>query len=276
LPLRVLLLDPSGGAQGLAEHITAAASYFGADQLALVDVGGDVLTDGTDPGLRSPLADQLALAACIAMDIPTRVIIAGPGLDGELPTDVITHRLNNLSAESLPVVSESDVARVTHVFRWHPSEASGLLAAAASGHRGRVEVRDAGDHVDLTDDTATVYSVDAARLAAKTPARLLVGSTTLADAATAIKAATGISEIDYEARKASRLREVVAAPTAVPDVAAVDRIATEARSRGADYATMRRLAELLGVRTPALYAELTTLLSRERPDQYATSLYRTR
>ena len=276
LPVRVLLLDPSGGAQGLADQITAAADYFGADRLALVDVGGDVLTDGADPGLRSPLADQLTLAACVATGIPTRVVMAGPGLDGELTTDVIQRRLHDLDAESLPSVSSTDVAPVTHVFRWHPSEASGLLAAAACGHRGRVEVRDGADHVDLTNDTTTVYGVDAARLAAVTPARLLIRSITLDDAAALVKAATGISEIDYETRKAARLRRDDAAPTRPPDIAAVDQIAAEARSRCADYISTRRLAELLDARTPALYAELTELLSRERPDRYAPSLYRIR
>jgi hypothetical protein len=204
------------------------------------------------------------------------VIIAGPGLDGELPTDVIKRRLHDLDAESLPAVSDADVARITNVFRWQPSEASGLLAAAAGGHRGRVEVRDGGDHVDLTDDTATVCSINAGRLTATTPALLLLESTTLEDAAATVRAATGISEIDYETRKAARLARDGTAPTHLCDIADVDRIAEEARARGADYVSMRGLAELLGARTPELYADLAELLAQERPDRYATSLYLTR
>jgi hypothetical protein len=95
----------------------------------VLDVGGDILTDGTDPGLRSPLADQLALAACIRTALPTRLMIAAPGIDGELPPDVVSSRLRSLAAEQLLQLSSSDVAPVRRVFRWHPSEASGLLVS---------------------------------------------------------------------------------------------------------------------------------------------------
>jgi hypothetical protein len=41
-----------------------------------------------------------------------------------------------------------------------------LLAAAASGRRGRVEVRGAGDQVELTDSTTDLFAVDIKRAAA--------------------------------------------------------------------------------------------------------------
>lgn len=101
--------------------------------IAPIDVGGDALTNGTDPGLRSPLADQLALAACVRTGIPTRLLIAGPGPDGELPYETITERLTQLDVESLPSITDAEINAVRHVFTWHPSEASGLLAAAPPG-----------------------------------------------------------------------------------------------------------------------------------------------
>src|SRR5262249_40031192 len=70
LPSRFLLLDPAWGAIGMAAQVRAAVACFVADDLALIDVGGDILTDGADPGLRSPLADQLALAACLRTGLP--------------------------------------------------------------------------------------------------------------------------------------------------------------------------------------------------------------
>jgi hypothetical protein len=42
----------------------------------------------------------------------------------------------------------------------HPSEASGLLVAAADGHRGYVPVREAGDQIALADDTASFHNLD--------------------------------------------------------------------------------------------------------------------
>ena len=51
----------------------------------------------------------------------------------------------------------------------------------------------------------------------------------------------------------------------VHDLPAVDELAREAAARGADYVSMRRLAELLGSTSLDTFAELTQLLSTERP-----------
>lgn len=83
LPARMLLLDPSNGAVGMAEQMRAAAEYFRAHELALVDVGGDAVAGGYEPGLRSPLADFLALAAACRTDLWVELLIAGVELDGE-------------------------------------------------------------------------------------------------------------------------------------------------------------------------------------------------
>ena len=275
LPARVLLLDPARGATGLAEQIDAAATHFAAEDIALVDVGGDAITTGDDPGLRSPLADQLALAACVRTAIPTQLAIAGAGLDGEIPTHVVVERLAQLDAKHLPDLTPADIAPVRHVFDWHPSEASGLLAAAAAGRRGRVEVRDAGDQVELTDATAAVLAVDATRAAEITPARHLTETTSLADAEQIIRDHTGLSEIEYETRKAERLdRHHVRRPTTA-DLAEIDRRAADARHRGADYISTRRLSELLGATSTDTFAALTALLAEHRPHAYEPSLYRT-
>ncbi len=275
LTARLLLLDPHHGTAGLADQITAAVELFDATAIALIDVGGDALTTGNDPDLRSPLADQLSLAACVRTGVPTRLLIAGAGLDGELPPQIVTQRLVQLDAEQLPSLTPTDIDRVRHVFAWHPSEASGLLAAAASGRRGRVEVRDAGDHVELTDATSDVLAVDGKRAAAGTPAAQLDDVTTLTQAERVIRAGTGISEIEYETRKAQRLSERQSHTPTVDDLPAIDALAAAARQRGADFISVRRLSELLGSTTLEAFAALCELLATQRPDAYEPSLYRT-
>ena len=275
LPARLVLLDPSTGTAGLSEQIRATAAYFHLDDIALIDVGGDAITTGSDPGLRSPLADQLALAACVRTGIPAYLLIAGAGLDGELREDVITERLAHLDAEFLPALTGSDIDRVRHVFHWHPSEASGLLAAAANGRRGLVEVRDAGDQVALTDATTAIRAVEAKRAAATTPARLLIECATLDEAEQIIHDATGISEIQYEGRKAARLGGRRAEEPTADDLGTVDSHAAAARERGADFISTRRLAELLGATTLNAFAALPELLATSRPDHYEPSVYRT-
>ena len=101
LPARIVLLDPTDGAEGMAQQIAAAAELVGAGRIMAVDVGGDALTDGTEPGLRSPLADQLALAACLRTYLPTTLLVVGAGLDGELSSETLTARFEKFQAHSL-------------------------------------------------------------------------------------------------------------------------------------------------------------------------------
>jgi hypothetical protein len=275
LPARLLLLDPAGGAAHMAAQISATAAHFGADSLAVIDVGGDSLTDGSDTGLRSPLADQLALAAAARTGLPCRLLIAAPGIDGELARATILSRLDQLGATQLPSFATADLAGVRSVFDWHPSEASGLLAAAAAGQRGRVEVRDAGDQIELADSTLDLLSVDAKDVLTLAPAARLTDSRSLNEAETIIHDVTGISEISYETDKADRLRSRRAHFPTPDDLPEVDRQARDARHRGADYISVRRLSELLGASTLDAFATLSALLAARRPEHYEPSLYRT-
>ncbi|MGH3938452.1 MAG: DUF1152 domain-containing protein [Pseudonocardiaceae bacterium] len=275
LPARLLLLDPTGGAVAMAAQISAAAAYFHAENIALIDVGGDVLTDGTDPGLRSPLADQLALAACVRTGMPSQLLIAAPGIDGELSPTSILARLDRISAHQLPDLTSTDLAPVRPIFNWHPSEASGLLAAAAAGKRGHVEVRDAGDHIELTAATCALFTVNAKAALNVTPAAQLTAAQSLDDAEAIIRKVTRISEIHYETDKAMRFRDRRAHFPTSHDLPEIDRHARNAHEHGADFISLRRLSELLGAITLDSFAALCALLKVQRPDRYELSLYRT-
>jgi hypothetical protein len=275
LPTRVLLLDPTGGAVAMAAQISAAVTYFQVDSIALIDVGGDIITDGTDPGLRSPLADQLALAACVRTGLPSKLLITAPGIDGELPPTTILTRLDRLSADQLPNLTSTDLVPVRPVFHWHPSEASGLLAAAATGRRGRVEVRDAADHIELTATTTTLFAVTTKDALEVTPAAQLTNSQSLDDAEATIRETIGISEIRYEADKATHLRNRRPHFPTSDDLPRINRHAQNAHDHGADYISLRRLSELLGATTLDTFAALSDLLAAKHPERYEPSLYRT-
>jgi hypothetical protein len=271
----LILLDPTDGAAGMATQLTATAVLFELDNLTLVDVGGDVLTDGRDPGLRSPLADQLALAACLSTGLPTLLIIAAPSIDGEIDLATLRTRLDAAHADRLQPLTATDIAPIRQVFTWHPSEASGLLAAAANGNRGRVEVRDAGDQVVLTDDTPSLHALDLAEISDTAPGAALTDSDSLDEASDRIRRLTGISEIDYETTKAARRNGQPQHAVTIDDLQAIDQHAQDAAGRGADYISMRRLSELIGATTLQAYADLGNLISTERPTRYAPSIYRT-
>jgi hypothetical protein len=46
--------------------------------------------------MKSPLADAVTLAACCQVNAPIRLLVAGPGLDGELPLDELRSMLGPL------------------------------------------------------------------------------------------------------------------------------------------------------------------------------------
>ena len=60
---RFVLLDPANGAKGLRAQLAELAEAVSADSVTLVDVGGDIIAQGNEPELLSPLADSMTLAA---------------------------------------------------------------------------------------------------------------------------------------------------------------------------------------------------------------------
>ena len=66
----VVLVDPNPGPAAIAAGLDAAAAQLDCDLVVLLDVGGDVLAHGHEPGLASPLADAIVLAAAPRHDDP--------------------------------------------------------------------------------------------------------------------------------------------------------------------------------------------------------------
>ena len=260
LQLVLVLLDPTDGAVGLRREIAAAADQLGADSIRLVDVGGDVLGRSDDVGLRSPLADALMAASCIGL--PAAVWVAGPGLDGELPEAVVLQRTGDvppflrLDANAWPPYLP--------ILEWHPSEATALLAAASLGLRGRVEIRDAGLPVQLTDNSTNVYELLLAVVAAVNPlAEALADTTSFAEVEDIARGVLGWTELDAERAKAARTNQTKPIPADLDT--ALSEWEAEARARGVEYVTIRRLAEVLGWGDlMKLRAELAVLQS-DRP-----------
>ncbi|HEX8803597.1 MAG TPA: DUF1152 domain-containing protein, partial [Acidimicrobiales bacterium] len=174
LDAQLTLLDPARGAIGMREQLAELVTIYGSPTATVVDVGGDAVASGVEPGLRSPLADGLVLAACSGLAVPTELLVAGPGLDGELSeSDVLattgTTPILRLTAEH--------VEPFRHALDRHPSEATALLAGAARGLRGRVEVRDSGLVVDLTDRSPDVYRLRLADALAANQVATRLGAT---------------------------------------------------------------------------------------------------
>ncbi|MFD4477573.1 DUF1152 domain-containing protein [Streptomyces sp. NPDC058471] len=250
LPHTFALIDPYAGATGIARQLSELITHFTPETIDLLDVGGDILAHGDEPTLRSPLADALILAACARTQAPVRLLVAGPGLDGELPTDVLRPRLGPL----LTTLTHEHAQAILPVLTWHPSEATALLTATALGARGLCEIRDAGLPAPLTAEGPTVHEVDVATaFAANRLAQAIAATTTLDEAEEHCRTVCGTSEIDYERTKARGLPQHQRVPAVPHDLLTqIKAFEREAATRGTTYTTIRRLAEALGLANETL------------------------
>jgi hypothetical protein len=202
-----VLVDPNPGAARVAAGLADAAARLGCDVIALVDVGGDVLAHGDEPGLASPLADAVMLAAARHLrGSGVRVIagVFGSGCDGELTPVEVMERLSEVAARggwlgsmSLdPAMCDALEAAIACV----PTEASAMAVRCARGATGSTTIRRGRRTVELSPVGAITFYLDPL-VALDTAARL---GDAVADApslteANAILRRLGVrSELDYE------------------------------------------------------------------------------
>ncbi|WP_028805818.1 DUF1152 domain-containing protein [Streptomyces sp. 142MFCol3.1] len=271
LPHTFALIDPMHGVEGITRQLEELIEHLAPESIDLLDVGGDILAKGDEPTLRSPLGDALTLAACCQVGAPVRLLVAGPGLDGELPAELLADRMG---APTLTLMAEH-VEPISSVLEWHPSEATAMLAATARGVRGLCEVRDAGLPVPLTDDGPAVHEADLDdALNRNELARAILATETLAKAEQHSREICGYSEIDYERNKASWLSskpEQELAPETV--LRQLDQFEAKVRDRGITHTTFRRITEALGLNGKQRQ-DLRALLLSRRPEQYEAPLWR--
>ena len=275
----LLLLDPYGGAVGMGAALHAAVKVYEPTAVTIVDVGGDVMARGNEPQLKSPLADLLAVAACTRLDVGVEVAVLGVGLDGELPAGYTLERIAADSGSKGPRLGPDAVETIAPLLAWHPSEASGMLAAAASGVRGTVEVRDAGTHILLGDEAADSWIMAGEVVAAESElVRRLVKTSSLQEAEEQVRAVAGRSELDYERRKAAEL--AARRPLAENSRNGIEEryrtFLVQAAERGSDYVTIRRLAEQIGAPRGAEFEAWRKRLIAAEPHRYARPLWSVR
>lgn len=271
LPHTFALLDPYRGAEGVTRQLEELVGHFDPESIDVLDVGGDTLARGDEPTLKSPLADALTLAAVCQVNASVRLLVAGPGLDGELSPD----GLRPLLGPVVHTLTAGDVERISTVLEWHPSEAAAMLAATARGVRGTCEVRDAGLPVALTDEGPRVHEVDLdAAVSRNRLAQAVMTTAALDEVEAHSREVCGFSEIDYERAKAARLKD---RPSAPPDPDAVlprlERFEAEARGRGVTHTTFRHLTEALDI-DGSRRGALRRLLVDSRPERYDAPLWR--
>ena len=197
---RTVLVDPNPGPRMIAAALDDAAGQLGCGRIVLLDVGGDVLAHGDEPGLASPLADAVLLASARFLRTPAVAAVFGAGCDGELTPSEVRERLDEVSTSGEDVLDESQLDRIEAIAKAVPTEASAMALRCARGDRGEAPIRQGRRNVLLSELGGVVAWFDPLR-AIDTAARLAAavqdaGSLAEADA---ILEARGIrTELAYE------------------------------------------------------------------------------
>jgi hypothetical protein len=162
-----VLVDPGPGPRAVAGGLATACTALDADLVVMVDVGGDVLGDGTEPGLASPLCDAVMLAAGVHLQRQGHTVVAavfGPACDGELTIDELIDRLARLGAAGGMLGAEGMTPAVAdeldRACAEIPTEASAQAVLCARGEIGTVSIRGGRRQVTLSPLGALTFYMD--------------------------------------------------------------------------------------------------------------------
>jgi hypothetical protein len=210
LAQEVLLLDINGGVSGVMNGIETAMRELQADLLVGIDVGGDSLAEGHEPGLRSPLADSIMLAAFAELEKRGRRTlwgVFGYGSDGELTVDEIEFALSRIGAAGGLLggwsLTPQIAAELERIIQTVPTEASAIPLRCLSGAWGKQKIRGGERSVKLTPLTALTFFVSTSVVfeTLSRPARAVQHSGSLTEANDALHALGIRTELDLESAR---------------------------------------------------------------------------
>jgi hypothetical protein len=206
----VVLVDVNGGPDAVASGLAGAAQQLECDVVVLVDVGGDALAHGAEPGLGSPLCDAIFVAAApaLAREVPVVLAIFGAGCDGELTPDEVLERVAEVAAAGGLLgawgLTPEAAARVQSAVDAVPTEASAQALACARGAYGTASIREGRRTVTRSPVGAVTFYLDAVRAleSAAHLARAVAGAGSLEEANARLRDLGLQTELDWERRAA--------------------------------------------------------------------------
>ena len=203
-----VLIDVTAGPRTAARGIEAAAERLGCDGAILVDIGGDAIAAGDEPGLASPLCDAVMVAAAAELTLPGMLGVLGAGCDGELRPDEVVARVAALAAAGAWIgthgVSGEAADRISQAAAEAVTEASLMVARCARGETGEVPIRGGRRTVELGPVGGLCFHFDVGHALPELPlARAVGGATSIEEANEALGAIGVRTELDYERGRAA-------------------------------------------------------------------------
>jgi hypothetical protein len=163
LGAETLLIGIHGGPEAVAEGLLDAAHVLNADLIIGIDVGGDLLAQGGEPGLMSPLADSIMTAAFSMLEgrISTIMGLFGFGSDGELTQEELERSMRVLAAERGLLggwgITQDALELLEKIISIVPTEASRMPTLYAKGEFCDTTIRSGTRPVKLSMASTVTY-----------------------------------------------------------------------------------------------------------------------
>ena len=205
----VVYLDINHGVKQLVEDLNEVISLLGIDGVICLDVGGDVLARGNEPGLSSPLADAISLACCAQIKVPSLLAIYAPNCDGELTLEELADYFEEFDQEGLLIGMRSHSSDEMEYLKSILEQGDVITEASRQplhffhGNRGESAIRGGKRHVSLNPAIMATYFFKLPELLSYCPlAQALLDNTSLLDAnALLLDEFRLISEYEFEKRQ---------------------------------------------------------------------------
>ena len=202
-----VLITLHDGPATIASGLARVAEIFDRDLLVFIDVGGDVLAQGHEPGLRSPLGDAIMLAVAARLAHAGHAVLGGIfgiGCDGELTPGEVLNALSELGGAGglagARGLTEPTARRVAEAVELVPTEASAQAAKAFTSPAEAAPIRGGARSIERTAAASVTFYFDVS-VAFERLGRLaqsVDGAHSLEEANEALNALGVRSELDLE------------------------------------------------------------------------------
>lgn len=164
-PTVLITLDQ--GPATIASGLDTVVRQLERDLLVFIDVGGDVLAQGHEQGLRSPLGDAIMLAVAARLVQAGHTVLGGIfgiGCDGELTPGEVLNALSELAGAGglagARGLTDPVARRLEEAVRLIPTEASAHAVQAFSHTAGTAPIRGGARSIERTAAASVTFYFD--------------------------------------------------------------------------------------------------------------------
>jgi hypothetical protein len=162
-----VLITLQEGPAAIASSLDQVAHRFERDLLVFIDVGGDVLAQGDETGLRSPLGDSIMLAAAARLVRAGHSVLGGIfgiGCDGELSPGEVLDALSQLAGagglSGARGLTDPVAQRLEEAIRLIPTEASAQALQAFRSAGKSAAIRGGARSIERTAAASVTFYFD--------------------------------------------------------------------------------------------------------------------